>query len=54
MGCPAARSCATGQQVHGDIGIAAQADLGAAAGHAPGHDVRDHVHAPVQQFARHV
>ena len=43
-----------GQQVDGDIGIAAETDLGDAAHHAPGHHVRDHVDAASQQLARHV
>ena len=43
-----------GHQVHGDVGIAAQADLGGAAHAALRHHVRDHVHAARQQLARDV
>ncbi len=42
------------QQVHGDVGIAAQADFGDPTHHAPRDHVRDHVDAAVQELARHV
>ena len=42
------------QQVHRDIGIAAQADFGDSAHHAPRDHVRDHVDAAMQELARHV
>ena len=49
-----AARCTCGQQVDGDVGIAAETDLGDAADGAPRHHVRDDVHAAVQQLARHV
>jgi hypothetical protein len=42
------------EQVDGDVGIAAKADLHGASGLPPRHDVRHDIHAMRQQVARHV
>ena len=43
-----------GDEIDGDIGVAAEADFGGAAHHSPGDHVSDHVDATRQQLARHV